>query len=346
MLKLRAYTQDTKPDEFVSTFSRLPIELRDSQYHLGLPPEALWGFFVKSAYPKPKEFWIVEQEGRPVARAGATLSITRPGVGYFGFFEVDTKLTNVLEVTSLLDQASMTWFKSQGATQVYGPMNFSTWFQHRLRVNKDQDPRVFYFEPHHPPEYVGYFHELGYVNCGYWKSQGLKDPARLFEHAKRAFDQTTALGWKYVSFSDLDFERELMPKLFELSLQTFSQNFLYEPIDYTSFLSLYGHMKGKKDMEYATAIISPEGKFAGFGLFLVDQDHLILKSAAIDSAYQGLGLSNAMIIHAKEKAHGLFTHFAGVMFKSDNRSASYTRHGDLLWEHTYELYSKSLTLLA
>ena len=342
MPKLRTYSAESNKPEFIKTFSEIPKLVREEKYHFGLPPQALWGFFVTSQYPKPKEFWIVEKEGKPIARAGVTLSITRPGVGYFGFVEVDVRNSHASDAIRLLDAEAMKWFKDHGAKLIYGPMNFSTWFQHRLRVNPESDSRVFKFEPYHPPQYVGYFEQLGYKSCGLWNTAGIKDPTEYLSHISKAKQKLVDGGWKFTPFSEIDFDKELVPKLFELSLKTFSTNFLYEPIDYASFSGLYGHMKSSPDMKHSIAAYSPEGKFAAFCLGLLEQDHLFIKSAAVSPDFQSLGLLNAVISSSATLCQGQFKHFSGAMVKIGNRSGSFTRHGEQLWEHLYELYSKEI----
>ncbi len=125
---------------------------------------------------------------------------------------------------------------TQRCQSVVGPMNGNTWLKHRLIIESNQRP-PFLMEPVEPEHFLQTFQATGFSILSEYSSSlidlTLDQPdfssleARL---AKR--------GVRIRPINPKSFETDLV-SLFKLSLQCFSNNFLYTPIDESTFVQKY-----------------------------------------------------------------------------------------------------------
>lgn len=137
-------------------------------------------------------------------------------------------------------------------------------------------------------------------------------------------------------------EREV-PALYEVSMAGFKDNFLFEPLPFEAFRSLYVPIAGKMDLSLSDLALSPEGKPLAFFFYYEDHGYVVYKSVAVSPEARGQGLSNAVAYFAAEAGlkRGL-TKMITALVKSGAQSESYAKKFSLLWEHRYALFVRKL----
>lgn len=293
---------------------------------------------IASPYPAPSEYWVL-RDGDAKATVGAAVSPTHPERGYIGFFDISPATNLQLGVAAL--RLASDWLKTQGCSKAFGPLNLSTWFTYRYKLPAT-DSNEFWFEPTAPETFRNAFRDAGFVDDSLFLSEAIKTYETLEKYVKPSFDRAISNGYRFTSVDPATFVAAALPEIYPICMKSFSANYLFEPITREGFIALYSGLAGLVDLSHSQLLYEPGGKLIGFSLWIAEKRHLMLKTIAVDPAYQGKGLSNAMVWPAVQSAKDLVDHFAGVMFKADNSSASYTKHGELLWRHEYLLYRRDL----
>lgn len=138
--------------------------------------------------------------GRAVALVNERLrdEKNRP-VGQVGYFECEDDAATA----GALFEACFAWLRTQGASEVVGPMNGAAHRAHRLMVKGfERDP--FLLEPRNPAYYVRLFEVNGFRPFHSWKTYELARPAveRLNAMMKRAADR----AWAQDEFEGVRFD--------------------------------------------------------------------------------------------------------------------------------------------
>lgn len=304
----------------------------------GSPLAAVWARFLDLAPAGYAEFWVAYESGVPVGRVGANRVISTPGMGAIGFFEVDGERPDVAKA---LFAAAEGWLRSQGLSQAVGPMNLNTWFPYRLRV--DSSPETFAWEPNNPASYPTWWEAAGYVPVEQYHTIGSGGLAAYAEKTKPVYDEALKSGFTFRSFDGPNFLEREIPVLYELSMRGFRSNFLFEPITLQQFRELYVPIAKKMDFSCAFYSVSPEGREVGFLFAFPESSYLVLKSATVVDEYRGKGLSTALTyLAAKAGVERGLGNFISALVRTGNRSESYAKKGQHLWEHRYALYQKKI----
>ena len=142
-------------------------------------------------------------------------------VGAIGTFHADSP-----EAAQALLAHAETLFRQQDIDYVLGPMNGNTWRSHRLVIESAGRP-PFLFEPRNPPEYPSYFQNAGYETISRYSS-GLIDLNGTRPDFSKLEAKLTSRG---IHTRPLDLTRftEDLTAIFEVSLASFGNNFLYLP---------------------------------------------------------------------------------------------------------------------
>ncbi len=135
--------------------------------------------------------------------------------------------------------------RHQGRCRVIGPMDGSTWHSHRWVTWSDGEPS-FPLEPQQPARWVDDWRAAGFVPlAGYHSS--LASPESVDEAAMNARLQVLEeRGIRIRPIDDSRFVEELQA-IHALSLQSFSDNFLYQPLTQKEFVALYSPFAGRYD---------------------------------------------------------------------------------------------------
>jgi GNAT superfamily N-acetyltransferase len=333
--KLLARSETVDEIGFATRFAETQDLLRKKPYRLGLPSPAFGRRFVQARMPFETEFWIAEKNGQNAGRIAANLSSRLPNTGFIGFFESES-----FEVAADLIEAATKWLKVRGVTQVYGPVNFNTWLPYRFRIQEDASPQ-FAWEPINPPEYPLWFGELGFMAEAQYHTDGLDGLGGLLEGTRKDYHRCLNAGYTIRPADTSALLEKEVPILYRLSMPSFTQNFLFEPVPYEFFKELYVPLAQKADVSLARFACDPSGKEVAFFFNFKDSDYMVSKTVGVLPEARGLGLSNALLHSSVQAAisQGLNRSIMALM-KSGIQSESYSRKQNQLWRHEYVLFKK------
>ncbi|UDQ98807.1 hypothetical protein AAEX28_01655 [Lentisphaerota bacterium WC36G] len=164
-------------------------------------------------------------------------------VGLIGYFEAcnDSDI-----IKAILDEA-IEWFAKKNISKVIGPMDGDTWHRYRF-VSEQSDNPVFLSEPYNPDYYSELWENYGFKKLAGYYSKFIPNVEFALPIMERFYKRAVRNGFTFRTFNTDDFENELK-KIYEISCDSFSDNFLYKEIDKKEFIALYD--KAKK-------IIKPE----------------------------------------------------------------------------------------
>jgi hypothetical protein len=229
-----------------------------------------------------------------------------------------------------------------------GPMDGSTWRRYRFVTERGTHPRSF-LEPENPDGWPQYFEDAGFAPLATYTSALTSDLNYIDPRLAAVQDRLTSMG---VSIRPLDvdrFEAELAC-IFDMSLESFKQNYLYTPAEAGEFLGVYRQALPFVRPELVL-MAEHEGQLVGFSFSIPDWyqkergetvDTVVYKTLAVrpGRAYAGLGsllsdLTNqsALNLGYKNVIHALM-HESNHSRNISDRFATTIRR--------YTLYSKRL----
>ncbi len=333
--------KDSNPDrsEFALQFTKTQDVLRQEPYRLDLNTASTEQLFTETDLPFHAEFWILKdrQSGQFLGRISANLSNPHPQYGFLGFFEaVDFSAAQAL-IFKALD-----WLKAMGASIALGPINLYTWLPYRFRVKSDGP--TFGFEPVHPPEYPLWFQEIGFQSGYGYHSDGLDGLESMVESTESDYKNALSLGYSFRIWNSSVFFEQEVPKLYEISMNSFQKNDFFVPIGFNFFRELYSPLKHKPlDLSLSLFICNSEGKDVGFFFNFLDSGYSVMKTIALLTEARGLRLSNALI-HASFKeafARGVNQSVAALI-RDGLQSESYSKKQKKIWRNNYEIFKINL----
>jgi hypothetical protein len=345
-VKLATFSASTATDRFIADFCGLPGRVRQGRYRVGLLPSETWRLFLSAPFPFAHEFWLCYRHDRTVGRIGANVSATYPEVGFFGFFELELQADYPVVADALLTSAC-DWLRAKQVKQIIGPVDFSTWFPYRFRLD-DGDQRIFAWEPVNPPEYTGSLEAAALEVADQYSSTAFGDLSAVINKLEPAYRHALEAGYSFRDFGRAEIDADL-PALYRISLDAFRDNYLFEPISEALFAQLYVNIADKEKDNASWFVIDPAGDEVGFLYAFVDQwrqagrteTAVVLKGVAVAAAAGGRGLSNALIYLALTEGLRMGAEYAiSALVRSGIQSESYARKGAFLWRHDYGLWRK------
>ncbi len=227
-------------------------------------------------------------------------------LGMIGHFAAE----NSAAAQQLLQQACQQ-LKQQGCSMAVGPMDGNTWRRYRWISQRGNEPS-FFLEPDNPDSYPFYFLENGFVVMAEYSSALNSDLTIENDRIKQFRQHAQQKGIQFRPLSMEIFEDELR-RIYELSLASFQDNFLYTPISQTDFFSLYTRIKPYIQPEL-TWLAEQNGQLLGylFGLSDLAQaergqtiDTLIIKTVAVNPTQRRAGLGALLVTEIQRHAHDL-----------------------------------------
>ncbi len=349
-MNLKSYAHAADQRAFARAFSLLPTQLRSGRYRNALIPEQLEQGLIEMQLPVPRDFWILEQDGAPIGRIGASLSSRYPQTGYIGFFEVDIRLAGTERAARILIEAACGFLQGR-ASRVYGPLNLNTWLPYRFRVN-ERDQRCFPWEPVNPPDYVEHFLAAGFEHSIDYHSTAFGNLDRFLTETENDYKGALAKGFR---FRQLDWSRLFQGEssmFYRIANEAFADNFLFESLPQPLFDQFIGQFY-KPGQDCTCVAVSPQGDDVGFFYVFTDQHlpspgatpetYAVLKSTAVTKQARGQRLSNALAHLAVKSAVAKGAQFAiAALVRSGLQSESYAKKGTPAWQHHYALFEKRL----
>jgi GNAT superfamily N-acetyltransferase len=344
-------TAGPEQDAFRRDFRQAAKRLRPAgPWREAAPPEAMVEAQAVAAWPAPRELFLAYgDDGALLASCGASIALTDPAQGFLGFFEAADGTAGQAAARAVL-AAGEAWLGAKGVRRALGPVNLCTWLPYRFQAEAfAAPPRPW--EPCSPPHYLALWQAAGYLPAEHYFSEA----ARLLPAAAAAnaapLAKAEAHGYAFRPFErdPQRFMSEEVEVLHRLTLASFSDNFLFEPLPLEFFRQLYLPIVGKlAAARFSWFALAPDdGAPCAFLFAFEEQGSLVLKTVGVVPAHRGHSLQMALLQKAVVQAvsEGLGTAVSALLkagIASEKIPALFAKTGGALWRHRYVLLEKAL----
>lgn len=248
---------------------------------------------------------------------------------------------------ALLDQACERLAR-EGCTLAVGPMDGNTWRRYRLVTDPGTEP-PFFLEPANPPAWPVWWRAAGFGALAEYYSTATSDLTTRDGRLSAVQERMRTLGVTLRFFRAGEFEAELR-RIYEVSVVSFQENYLYTPLPEASFVGQYRALEGKLRPELVL-LAEHAGKPVGYVFATPDFAEMqrgaplrtvIVKTLAVlpGRTYAGLGALLLGEVHASAAKLG-FTRAIHALMHASNRSRNLSAHyADTL--RRYTLFSRRL----
>lgn len=320
----------------------------DSNYHLFdevltevYAPYPQCAALVHKVNPQlAEQYHIVKLDGKSVARCVSYVNEkimhedSNPFI--FGNFES----INSQVVVDFLFSELKKLAQEKNKKNIIGPISGSTWYDYRIAV-PNSNP-LFFTEFFTPPYYYELLHKAGFSCLAKYKSTHSKS----YEVDERKLEQCEKIfNAKGVFIRQLDlsnFERDL-EFIFQVSIEGFSNNFLYSPIPHEEFMQKYLPLKPLIDPATVFLVFDGE-KCVGFSMSLLnllnkEKKQLVMKSAARlpDYKYKGLGTWFNELTKSGAKQRGYEELIPAFIIDDSVSERTFSNSNDSVLYREYEL---------
>lgn len=238
--------------------------------------------------------------------------------------------------------------KSQGVTQVFGPMDGNTWRRYRW-VTSVGNEAPFFMEPTNPPEYAEHFVQAGFSAYAEYQSALIEDLTYREERVLRAAARLKESGVR-IRILDVDHFEDELSAMHRLSIISFANNILYTPLELNAFVAQYLPFKQRIIPDFVF-MAERENTLVGYLFAFPDllrieqqglQDTVILKTAAVLPGRNCAGLGNVLVdcAHQAARQAGYTRAIHALSAKTNAVVHLSARYGRVMREYT--LYAKSI----
>lgn len=311
--------------------------------------------FVHAPVPFPRLFLHAYRNplisgAKPVARICGAQSLGKDIA--IGFFSGEP------DAFSALSERIESWGRALGAGRVLGPMIYNTWFPYRARLFDEESSRIgidgfqsFGWEPNQKRGDEKLWEECGYTEIEKYSSRAYSDLQGYQVRLQPALEKALGEGFSIHSFSQLmkdDKSRDrLLDDLYQLTMQSFGDAFLFQPIPREYFRQLYlAGFADINDLSASFLMRDSDANPAAFSFAFSDSGYMVFKTLAVGTAYRGKRLSNAVM--AASAGVGLkqcLDKMIHALMRRGNLSEHFGGNSELLFEHCYGLFAKSIVSL-
>lgn len=291
-----------------------------------------------------KLFVVKNDDGKILARAALiynptliapkTLGFVPEKIAQIGFFEAEN---NFEAVKFLFDEIKF-YAKTQGYDYLIGPINGSTWKKYRITLPSENPP--FLMDNYNKLYYAKLFEDYGFETISNYTSTICENLDSDYSRLEKFASIYEKKGIKVRKFNPENFEQDLK-KIYDVSVKSFVNNFLYTEINFDEFLKMYEPYKNFMNPEWILIAENENNEPIAFlfgidNLFSRDKKSLIMKTLAAlpDYKYRGIGSYLIEMVHKKAYSVGYQNIIHALMHES-NVSANILA-GKLY--HQYKLY--------
>lgn len=289
---------------------------------------------------------------------------------FFGYWET----INDLKLNKTAFEWVEKWAKKQGATIIYGPINFSTFNNYRLRTDDSLGKDVpFIGEPYHPTYYPELLSTLGFEKKYNYYSQVAN--GNLIKHIQKQSKPKIQKLFENSPYTITHLTKEIwynhQEEFYHLIENTFSKNFAYTSISFQDFQHSFVPSVAKRlHPNYSSVVFNEENQIIGFFITYphfyplctqnldtpvltkyisydthyqqLETQNLLLKTTGVHKDYQGKGIFNLM---GSFVLYHFDTHEANIIattIREDNHSFNFVKDFDVKLRE-YALYFKKLS---
>jgi hypothetical protein len=247
---------------------------------------------LKLDFCVPAEAFLMEDHtGEFFGRILLQGSVIDKKMGHFGLFCLSNQPRH-LEGFKALWPTIEEWFHSKGINRIVGPYLYSTFFPYRFRT--DTHPERFSWEPNQPAHEAQLFQTLGFSTYQTYFTNVIEGYGVFATKGSKELEESAKLGF---SMRELDRAKidEEVKIIYDLSMQGFTDNYLFAPIPFELFKSIYVPSFQALDLRTSCLQFDPHGKPIGFNFTFVMDGQIVIKSVCVLPQYRGKGLLNAGI---------------------------------------------------
>ena len=291
-----------------------------------------------------EKLFVVKENDRVLARAGliynkALLCPKKAGwhdgvIAQIGFFEAEN---NPDAVKFLFDELKK-YASQKGYNYLIGPINGSTWKKYRVTLPSANPP--FLMDNYNKSYYSELFEQCGFKTIANYTSSINKNLDRNYSRLDKFGKIFEQKGVKIRKFDPQNFERDIR-KIYDVSIKSFVNNFLYTQIDFDEFYKMYEPVKSFLNPEWILIAENEQKEAIAFvfgfdNLYNRSEKSLIIKTLAQipDCKYRGIGSYLIEFLHKKATVAG-YNNIIHALMHENNVSANIIA-AELY--HEYKLY--------
>jgi GNAT superfamily N-acetyltransferase len=264
-------------------------------------------------------------------------------LGAIGHFQAEHTEPGIAVLAEALEH-----LQKRGCTLAVGPMNGNTWRTYRLVTECGPEP-TFFMEPRNPDFYQQILEAAGFAPLAEYTSSLVTDLSRRDDRSARTLKRLRGNGITIRNLDPQNFEADLR-RIFDVSVQSFTGNYLYTELSEPAFLAQYIPYRDKivPDLVF---LAEHEGKPVGYLFALPDYAEamrgepirtVIGKTLAVlpGRLCGGLGMVLTGMLHERAEALG----YARLIHALQHQSNKVRNMSDFFGSvmRRYTLYSRSL----
>jgi len=252
------------------------------------------------------------------------------------------------EATAALLAEAESRLREQGCTLAVGPMDGNTWRKYRLVTDAGTEP-PFLLEPTNPAAWADWWRAAGFGPLAEYYSTASDDLTTRDPRLEGVRARLAKAGVVIRRLTLDCFEAELA-KIYEVSVVSFQDNYLYTPLPKEAFMAQYAGIRERIRPELVL-LAEQAGRPVGYVFALPDYaqaargdavDTFIVKTLAVlpGRAWAGLGAVLLAEVHEAARAGG-FKRVIHALMHESNTSRNLSSHYATTIRR-YTLFSKRL----
>lgn len=288
-------------------------------------------------------FFLEDLTGEFFGRILLQGSVIDKKLGHFGLFCLSQQPKHLEGFKTLWPQIEE-WFRSRGMNRIVGPYLYSTFFPYRFRT--DAHNERFSWEPNQPAHDPKVFQEVGFTHHQTYFTNVIDGYGIFASKGTRELEEAQKLGFTMRELDRTKIDEEVRI-IYDLSMKGFTDNYLFAPIPFELFKSIYVPSFQALDIRTSCLQFDPQGKPIGFNFTFVLDGQIVIKSVCVLPEYRGKGLLNAGIRYTMLKCMEHYPHVqkvATALIHEDNGPSKHVANQTAdRSRHEYVLLSKDLT---
>lgn len=241
----------------------------------------------------------------------------------FGFLKLGQKADSKKLLQLFEDLA-----QEKKINKVIGPLNFSTYFDYRLRLDQFDQP-TFTGEPQSSEADLQLFQDCGYQILRKYVTHKVSLKG-VFKFFFLFSIYGSWIRWQFknqVRFAPIELNKleHTLPIIYQLTDDTFSNNFLYQKIDYSSFKQLFNE-KYLPTLDMQSSVFAKDlrtDEIIGYGLCLKDPlnpEQVLFKTIGVRKSNRLKGrLALLLLREIYFKAKKNYSSFLACLMMEGNR---------------------------
>lgn len=223
--------------------------------------------------------------------------------------------------------------RARGCTLAVGPMDGNTWRRYRLVTDPGTEP-PFFLEPTNPPEWPAWWRESGFTSLAEFYSTASDDITTRDPRLDGVAARMTAAGVDVRPIDLAQFENEL-GRIYDVSVVSFQNNYLYTPLPREAFIAQYLAVQPQVRSELVL-LAEQNGRSIGYVFAIPDLAQaqrgepvtsFVVKTLAVLHGRAFAGLGALLLGHVHEAAQRLgFKRVIHALMHENNTSRNLSAH--------------------